>query len=180
MIANPPQSITITHEGVKVIGTIDLVPNNDPILHEVMPQFDFNYEDPMKIANLLIEALQKYGGLGIAAPQIGQRKNCFVAGVGDNIVAYFNPSITYIDDIMEIKEEGCLTYPGLFVKIRRHSHIHMVYQDYVGAIHTNTFAGMTARILQHETDHLNGITIKESAGKFALQLAIKKMKKRKK
>lgn len=179
---NNPEFITITDTGIRHAQAIDLVPSTDPILKEVMPNFVFGFNnDAIATANLLIEALQRYKGLGLSANQIGLRKRCFVAGVGDNIVAYFNPVIAAIDDTdTELKEEGCLSFPGLFIKIRRPKKIHLFYHDYEGNAHNKQFDGMTSRIIQHETDHLNGITFKDVAGKLALQIALKKQKKSKK
>ena len=174
-----PEFITITDTGIRSANAIDLVPSTDPILKEVMPNFVFGFNnDAIGTANLLIEALQRYKGLGLSANQIGLRKRCFVAGVGDNIVAYFNPIIAAIDDETSLQEEGCLSFPGLMIKIRRPTKIHLFYHDYEGNPHNKQFDGMTARIIQHETDHLNGITFKDQAGPMALQIAMKKWRKK--
>lgn len=174
------ETITITHTGVKAITKeVSLVSGDDPILKEVMPNWVFGMEDPVALANVMIEVLQRKKGLGLSANQLGLRKRCFIAGTPDGYVAYFNPEIISSSKEDALQEEGCLSYPGFFVKVRRPVGVQVRYQDYNGAVHEKYFEGMTARIIQHEIDHLNGITIKESAGKMALQIATKKFKKKK-
>jgi peptide deformylase len=169
--------IQISHTGIKPVISLALVPGNDPTLKEIMPDFVFGRDNAVVTANALIDALERHGGLGLAAPQIGMRKRCFVAGPKDNVVSYFNPKVISFSEETELQEEGCLSYPGLKIKIRRPFSIVLEYQDYEGQLIRRRFDGLTARILQHEVDHLNGITFKERAGKMALQLAMKKWKK---
>jgi peptide deformylase len=178
MNADTPEFLTITDAGIKpVVKEVKLVPGDDPILKEVMPNFVFGQDDPVALANILIEMLVKYKGLGLSANQIGLRKRCFIAGTADGYVAYFNPEITWSSEETELKEEGCLSYPGLFVKVRRPTSINVIYYDYNGELHSKCFEGLTARVVQHEVDHLNGITFQDRAGKMALTIAKKKMQK---
>lgn len=180
MVNEIPQFLTITTQGIRPIYTTELVTSDNPILNEVMPFFDFKKDDPIGMANTLIEALQKHKGLGLSANQIGLRKRCFVAGIEDNVVAYFNPEIINASSETELLDEGCLSFPGLRLKIRRPVHIEMRYQDYTGQWHQIVFEGMTARVLQHETNHLDGITFKDKAGPMALKIGLKKWKKNQK
>ena len=74
-------------------------------------------------------------------------------------------------------EEGCLTFPGFFVKVKRPSVIKVRYTEPNGNIVTKKFVGMTARIFQHEIEHLNGEMFFKDCTKSTLELAIKKSKK---
>lgn len=170
--------ITITDTGIKPANLGELIKFNSPLLRERMPEFDFSREDPIRIANVLIEAATKHKGLGLSANQIGLRSRVFVAGIQDNFVAYFNPRI--YDTSMEdsLQEEGCLSVPGIYLQIRRPISCTCEYFDYQGQRHVSQFTGLTARIIQHEMDHLNGIMFTDHASDLKLQSALKKAKKR--
>lgn len=171
--------IKITDKGIIPVRELDkLVSNTDPILRKTMPYFDFNLRhDAIDIANRLIAVLQANRGLGLAAPQIGIEANVFVAGVDDTIVAYFNP-IVVEQSKLEIKlEEGCLSFPQLYLNIKRPSAVVIEYQDYTGKSHTVRYDGMTARIAQHEINHLFGILYTNHVGKTSMMMAKTKQKK---
>jgi peptide deformylase len=166
--------------GTKISIKRELVPVNDPILKVPCPEWDWA-RPPMpsvNIANELIEALKDNNGIGLACPQVGLSYRMFVMGLDKNIVAFFNPRILEESDKTQLLEEGCLSFPGLRIKIRRPEWIHVAYQDYLGKHHEAKFGGLTARIFSHGLDHLNGIIFTDRAGKMALQVA--KNKKRKK
>ena len=174
-----PEFITITDKGIILPKQeVKLVKSDDPILKEKMPMFDFGNDNAESVGGILAEILTKTKGIGLSANQIGLRKRCFVMGVGEDIVGYFNPYILEHSQEEELKEEGCLSFPNFFVKILRPKSIRVSYQDYTGHAHEKFFDGMTARCFQHEMDHLNGLTIHDRAGPMALQIAKKKYKKR--
>ncbi len=171
--------ITITSEGIK--RKPDLVPGDASILKEVMPYFDFyidNNDNAIAVSNLLIEAMQRFGGIGLSANQIGVRERCFVMEMNDNIVAFFNPEIVDTSTETQLQEEGCLSYPGLNIKIRRPTKVMIHYQSYDGKHRQLALEGIMARITQHETDHLNGLTFMDRAGPLALKMAKKKWSKK--
>lgn len=162
----------------------DLVDMNDPILREEMPEFDFDEPLATLKAQQLYETmktgLQALGGLGLSANQVGIRERMFVFGDGsdpDNIACAFNPIIvSYIGD--EIKmEEGCLSYPGLLLKIKRPSAIRVRYANFDGRIKTMQFEGVTARVFQHELDHLNGIRFTDRVNPLYRDSVRQKLKK---
>jgi peptide deformylase len=74
-------------------------------------------------------------------------------------------------------EEGCLSHPGLFVKIKRPRRIKVRYTEPNGHTTTRVFDGITARVFQHELDHLNGVNYQQRANKLHLEQARKKKKK---
>ena len=73
--------------------------------------------------------------------------------------------------------EGCLSYPGLFIKIKRPTYIVLTWENEEGNKCYEKFAGMTSRIIQHEVDHLDGITYLKRAGRYHLEQAKKELKK---
>ena len=161
-------------------GVYNLVESDDPILYQVMEDFDFDNPpiDPLDLREILYKEMEAKDGFGLAANQIGMPYRCFIARTEPAIVA-FNPVITseFEDDV--IMPEGCLTYDGLFVKIRRAAKIRVRYQDEFGKTQAKIFEGITARVFQHETDHLNGIDYLSRASKFHLEQAKRKFKIRK-
>jgi peptide deformylase len=161
-----------------------LVIQDDPILKKVCEPFDF--ENPFMDPNELIEGLQAIRktdrGVGLAAPQVGLDTRVLVIGIGgvsdaeDFERAFFNPTILAENKIKIYMLEGCLSYPGLFVKIKRAEDILLRWNDIEGEEHSAEFKGITSRILQHEVDHLNGITFIHRANKYHLNKAQKDLK----
>jgi len=161
-----------------------LVPQNDPILKKVCESFDF--ENPFMDPNELIKGLHTIRktdrGVGLAAPQVGFDTRVLVIGIGNVPEAegfergFFNPIILAENKIKIYMIEGCLSYPGLFVKIKRSEDILMKWNDVEGEEHSAEFKGITSRILQHEVDHLNGITFLTQANKYHLDKAKKDLK----
>ena len=90
---------------------------------------------------------------------------------------FFNPEITEFSDETVLMIEGCLSYPGLYIKIKRPQYIVLTWENEEGNKCYDKFAGMTSRIIQHEVDHLEGITFLQKANRYYLQQAKKALKK---
>jgi peptide deformylase len=136
---------------------------------------------PLKAAKLksgeyaeLIADMKKdmitYNGIGLAANQVGKNLALFVIDekLADEYKvpsAYANPEITEYGKESDEMEEGCLSIPGMWAPIHRSKKIMFKALDEHGARVKFRARGMLARVLQHETDHLNGLTIKERAKK---------------
>ena len=155
----------------------ELVSSNDPILKEVLPRFDFNNPpmNPHEIAHVLAQTMIHEDGMGLAANQIGLPYRVFVVAA-DPIICCFNPRIVDYSEDKIVMEEGCLSHPGLFVKIKRPQVIRIRYTRPDGETVTEQYQDLTARIMQHELDHLDGICHLSRANSYHLQLA-KKTKK---
>tara|TARA_Y100001951_G_scaffold48747_1_gene38410 strand:- start:270 stop:806 length:537 start_codon:yes stop_codon:yes gene_type:complete len=164
-----------------------LVEQYNPILSQKCEPFDFNNPimDPYELAEELHKIRFKGRGVGLAAPQVGINTQALVMGMGDfetkeakdyNSV-FFNPEITEFSDETVLMIEGCLSYPGLFIKIKRPTYIVLTWENEEGNKCYEKFAGMTARIIQHEIDHLNGITYLKRAGRYHLEQAKRELKK---
>lgn len=120
------------------------------------------------------------GGVGLSACQIGERFNIFIVGdpkAPETIEVFANPNIVYRSPETNKDEEGCLSFPGLFLPVKRSNWIRVRYNDESGAVVTKRFDGMTARIIQHEYDHLLGVTFQKKASFSDLERARKKRKK---
>lgn len=157
---------------------LGLVDKSNPLLRQKMPKFDFLEPptDPIQLAKDLTETMLANNGSGLAANQVGLNFNCFVIRANP-VIACFNPII--VDQTTEkiLLEEGCLTYPGFFVKVKRPTVIKVRYTEPNGNIVTKKFVGMTSRIFQHELDHLNGEVFFKDCSRLAIELAIRKAKK---
>lgn len=157
---------------------LELVKKTDPILTDVMPKFDFNNPimDPSELAINLSETMLHYNGAGLAANQVGIRTRVFVIKAAP-ILACFNPVIVDVGPDKLTLEEGCLTYPGLFVKIQRPQVIKVRYTMANGETVTKVFQDLTARAFQHETDHLDGLRFFDRATKYHKDLAFNQARK---
>lgn len=101
-------------------------------------------------------------GIGLAAPQIGEMVRLII--VREETAArpfsvYVNPVITFYSEKKVSTEEGCLSIPGVFGYISRSAKIRIAYQDLTGEKRQEKANGLRAIVLQHETDHVNGILI---------------------
>lgn len=119
-------------------------------------------------------------GMGLAAPQAGVSLRLFIitlTGTREGVRAYVNPTVTPHGE-METKEEGCLSVPGIWAKIRRYKQATVTATDLDGHEFTEEADGLYARCLQHESDHLDGMTILNrmgAAAKIANRRQIKKL-----
>lgn len=172
--------VTYNFVGKTDLPSLDLtlVPQNDPGLRLPCQEFSFQVPptDPIQLAKQLIKLLYDKSGLGVAANQIGLPYRVFaMRGSPENFVC-FNPRIVDKSEKTIVLEEGCLTYPGLFVKIKRPIHIKVRFNTPNGDIRTETFTGMSARVFQHELDHLDGIIFYTRANRYHRDQAFKRQK----
>jgi len=165
-----PQEVTVE--------TFTLVLENDPILKEILPEFDFENPsvNPNKFASSLVETCKLNKGFGLSANQCGFKHRVFVMGAGDEYVAFYNPKVISTKGELHVAE-GCLSFPLLALYITRPAEVDVEYQDYNGEKRTATFSGMSARCFLHELDHLNGIVYTEKVKPMALQSGLKKRNK---
>jgi peptide deformylase len=156
----------------------ELVDSKHPLLKTELEPFDFRNPpiDPTELARNLVETMKHHNGYGLSANQVGLPYRVFVM-IGEPNYACFNPKITAYGEEELPLEEGCLSFPGLIVKVKRSRHIRVRFQTPNGEMATRQFTGMTARIFQHELDHLNGKLFFERAHPFHREKAFKKMKK---
>jgi len=113
------------------------------------------------LAEAMGKTMEQAKGVGLAAVQVNQLVrlaviNKEVAG-SVNHLALLNPCITWHSWRHTIDEEGCLSLPGVFGDVRRHTSIEISYMKLDGTISTFKARGLLARVLQHEIDHLDGV-----------------------
>lgn len=155
---------------------MQLVPANDPILTTPCKDFDFSNPpfDPVEFSQELVKFMYDNNALGVAANQVGVPYRVFaMRGQPENFVC-FNPKIVQESENEVLLEEGCLTYKGLLVKIKRPQHVRVRFNTPNGDTLTKQFTGMSARIFQHENDHLQGIVFYNRANRFHREKALKR------
>ena len=154
-----------------------LVKETNPILITPADPWDWTHDgDVTNIARDMLKIMFENYGIGLAATQLGINKRIFVMG---------NPQLSYIcvnPEIIEgqgrIKdEEGCLSFPGLYLHVNRYESVKVKYYDMLGREHINEFKDIQSRVFQHEFDHLNGVCFVNKVSKLSLELATKRRKK---
>ena len=133
-----------------------------------------------EIKDNLIETMQHYEGIGLSANQVGVMERVFVMYnhvETKQIIACFNPKIIKEGEEKVLIDEGCLSFPGLWVKVNRPETIEVEYEDENGEKVQRELYGLQSRIFQHEYDHMEGSNFTEKVSKLKLDMAIKKQKK---
>ncbi len=127
----------------------------DPILREKCEEVKEVNEEIKKLVDDMIETMQKNDGAGLAAPQVGVSKRVIVVETEKGPVGFVNPKIVKKGKETVIEEEGCLSFPGLWLKIKRWKKVDIEALDGDGK--KVKAENLLASILQHEIDHLDGI-----------------------
>jgi peptide deformylase len=131
-----------------------LLPPNSPQLLTPTQPVNFNEVNVEEIVNHMLTVMSTQNGIGLAANQIGLPYSIFV--VNGDPFACINPRIVDESNEEIVMDEGCLTYPKLYVKVKRPKAIRLRWNTITGDTETKPYTGMTARIIQHEMDHLAG------------------------
>ncbi|HIK66999.1 MAG TPA: peptide deformylase [Flavobacteriales bacterium] len=141
--------------------------------------FDPPQADAERMHRIMIENMVFHHGLGLSANQIGMPVKVFAMRVDESnqAIVCFNPTIKKESDETVMMKEGCLSFPELFLNIRRPTEIEGQYQNADGDTIDVHFEGLAARIFHHEMDHMKGETFTDKVNKVFLQSARRKQKK---
>ncbi|VAX37644.1 Peptide deformylase [hydrothermal vent metagenome] len=147
----------------------------DPCLRQISTSLE-NVGLPQRmIIQSMIATMHQEKGVGLAAPQVGINQRFFVADVGDGPIAIINPHIIRESGLAEM-EEGCLSIPEVLIKVQRSEKIVLRYMDEEGKLIEKAFSELMARVILHETDHLDGKLIVDYASFFEKQKYKKQLK----
>ena len=150
-----------------------LVKGTDSILREEIVPFTFSEEiDAWDLAESMVKFMRENNGIGLSANQLGLPYRVFVME-GNPAFACFNPRVVDVSSETISLEEGCLSFPNLYIKIKRPRTIKVRFQDPNGDTHTKKLDGISARVFLHEMDHLNGIDYRKRANRYHLEKAQK-------
>ena len=161
------------------VQTLSLVPEDNPILGEVLPEFDFKNPpvDPVLFASQLVETCKHHKGIGLSANQCGFRHRVFVMGAGDEYVAFFNAKVIAESSEKVMIMEGCLSYPLLGLHIERPAGVVVEFQNHLGETKRENLTGISARCFLHELDHMNGIRYTSRVKPLAMHQGMKRREK---
>lgn len=154
------------------------------ILRERLPEFDFTnpITDPVKLQTDMLETMFSNKGMGLSANQVGIRARVFVMGHSQHrelAQAFFNPMVIATIDSVEELEEGCLSFPGVYVKIKRPRKILARWQTAQAEWQESEFTGYDCKCFLHELDHLEGVVFQDRVSVLKWALAVKRANKRK-
>tara|TARA_B100001741_G_scaffold312072_1_gene314537 strand:- start:1692 stop:2165 length:474 start_codon:yes stop_codon:yes gene_type:complete len=136
----------------------DLIPPDDPRLHTEIKKCSYDL-DRKSLALTLVENMMHYKGIGLSANQIGieERAFCMYTDLETQAtLTLFNPRIVHKSVREERIVEGCLSFPGEEIAVTRPYAIVVKYEDEEKKLHKAKFSGITARVFQHEYEHMIG------------------------
>ncbi len=128
------------------------------LLTKCLPVALSDSETIMKVVGDLDDTCKSVEGYGLAANQIGHFHRIFVVEMNGELKAMINPRIVWHSDSTSYATEGCLSMPNFLVKVKRPNAIRLRYTDENLNTITQEYSGITSRVIQHEMDHLDGIT----------------------
>ena len=161
---------------------LDIVKYGDPVLTrsaERVTEFD---EKLGKLVDDMFETMYGAPGVGLAAPQVGVLKRLFVMDCSSGKsarqkVALINPVIE-TEEGEQIGDEGCLSFPGIFIPVARPQRLVVRAQDLNGSEFTLDVMDLEARCVSHETDHLDGELFIEYLSPLKRDMLKRKLKKK--
>ena len=167
---------------------LTLVPPSDPRVQSALAPFtddmlkEHKFKDRQELSDVMFKTMRRFGGIGLSANQVGLPFNMFVLGDHPELesglkMACFNPMIVSTSEEEILMKEGCLTFPFLFLSIKRPRKCVVKYTDEKGDLKEGQLDGMISRIFQHEMEHMLGINFTDKVSKFKLDMAKNKAQK---
>lgn len=125
-----------------------------------------------KLIDDMMETMTEYSGIGLAGPQVHEPLRMFIAGIEDEngrlkVLPFINPEVEAVGDATEEDWEGCLSIPDIRGRVPRHRDIVVRALDRRGKTFEMELHGFPARVVQHETDHLDGVLFLDRMASFA-------------
>lgn len=148
----------------------------DPILEKKCQEIEEVDKGIRKLLDDLAETMYHNEGIGLAAPQVGILKRAIVVDVGEGLTALVNPRILWRQGKLTAPE-GCLSLPGISLDIKRSQEVVVEGMDRDGEVKQIGAAGLFARALQHEIDHLNGVLITDHISRKKLKSIRKELER---
>lgn len=154
----------------------------DPTLQICSEKVEEVNDDIRALMDDMLETMYASDGIGLAAVQVGVHKRVLVMDVDQKDDDHYpifviNPEIIDQSEETSEYEEGCLSFPGQSAIVVRPNEVTVKYLDEKGEEQTVHFDGLKARCIQHEIDHLNGITFVDHLSRMKKDMILRKMKK---
>ena len=156
-----------------------LIVDPDPILKQVAQDWVFGTDgDAEQIEKDMVQLMNTFNGIGLAGNQVGLLKRVFTIKLKHHPeltepFAMFNPKVISQSENEQLVEEGCLSFPELWLGVKRPVTIEAEYFDKLGNQCIIKLTGIDARCFLHELDHLNGVVFTEKVSPMKLMLARK-------
>ena len=144
---------------------LNIVTYPDKILRKKNEEVKVINQDIKNLVLDMIETMQKADGVGIAAPQVGVNKKIIIVHWQGDDYVFINPKIIKKSFLKYTDKEGCLSFPGLELMVKRSKKITVKALDYSSKEIEVEASGLFARILQHEIDHIEGNLLVDFANK---------------
>lgn len=160
-----------------------LIVDPDPILKQVAEEWVFDTDhNAEQVEKDMLEIMNAFKGIGLAGNQVGLLKRVFTIKLKDHPdltepFAMFNPKIISQGANEQLVDEGCLSFPDLWLGVKRPTSVEAEYFDKLGNQCIINLTGIDARCFLHELDHLNGIVFTGKVSPMKLMLARKKQRK---
>ena len=145
---------------------LPIIKNPSPLLREKSEEIDLKKIKANELKGLcadMIKTMKENDGVGLAAPQVGKSIRLITINTKDEPKIMINPKITGKSWAKEWNEEGCLSVPGFYGKVRRNKKINCIYFDKKAQKTKIQAQGLLAFVIQHEIDHLDGILFIDKA-----------------
>ena len=146
---------------------------------EAVEASEFGEELDKYMENMLGK-MYELSGVGLAGVQVGDMRRLLVADPGSGAVKMVNPEVVEASEETVSFEEGCLSLPGFQYEPERSSSIKVKYNTPLGEEVESEFSGFDAVVIQHEIDHLDGVTLLSKVSKLKRDMYVRKIKKFKK
>lgn len=150
----------------------------DPVLKSAATPVESFDDSLSRLAADMLASMREHEGVGLAATQVGRLKRIFVAALEDDEYAIVNPVIESRSDETETDTEGCLSLPGVQVEVERPVSVVVSGYDPRGNPVSVQASELLARIIQHEIDHLDGITILDRTDRESRREAMRGLRER--
>jgi len=171
-----------------------IVAYGTPVLRKKGKEVDLNASDWKTLVEDMFETMDAAQGVGLAAPQVDQSLRIFVIDPSpfaeredlseaekqellNARMAFINPVKIEESGPETVFEEGCLSIPGVYGKVKRPARITLEYYDTEGNKHRRTFDGLMARVIQHEYDHIEGILFTDLLSPLKKRMLKQKLEK---
>lgn len=163
------------------MSKLKIVHYPEPVLLTVAKPVEVFDENLEKLVSDMFETMYDAGGVGLAAPQVAESKRLFVMDCsgGEDVsrrFALINPEIL-MQEGEQTGDEGCLSFPGIYTKVRRELRTVVRFQDVKGEFQELDVTDLEARCVLHETDHCDGIVFLDRMSALKREFAKRKIKK---
>ena len=165
------------------MSILEIVKYGDPVLRKKTEPIMKITDDIIQLAEDMLETMYAAPGVGLAGPQVGKSLQiCVIDVVPDgkrDPIVLINPKVVSGEDKIEL-EEGCLSFPKIYEKVKRWNKIQAEYVDLKGNLNKVEVEGFLAKAFQHEIDHLNGKVFIDYLPDWKRKLVEKEIRRRKK